>query len=447
MRPISGSSESPPRTRSTALRVHVGTGASLSVRSTSQASATIAAIGHHSFVSPYGMHWPLSTSACCSHSAISAQLAREPRLAEARLAGHEHEMGPLARGRGGERGAQDRDLAVAADERCLDPPVPVARRRDGPDRAPGVDGLFPSLHRDRPEGLVADAPQRRRVGRGADDHLVRPRDLLEPARGVHDVAHRGVVATGPERADQHLAGVHPDAEVHVHLELGPHLREALLHAQRGPDGPLGVVLVGDRRAEQRDQRVADHLVDLAAEGRDLDREPLEAAVDEVLDVLGVRGLRQRREPDQVGEEHGRDAPLVRPRDKAVAARRAEARVSRSRTPARRTGHGVMVGPNVPGHGRDNRPNARNSPRDGRVRSVPSTHVAPPRSSARAPRRRSGLQRDRVLVRDRRALGLRQLPLRRGCRRDRGPRPGLGAAAGAARAARGGADRPLRSRSG
>ncbi len=71
MRPISGSSESPPRTRSTALRVHVGTGASLSVRSTSQASATIAAIGHHSFVSPYGMHCPLRTSACCSHSAIS----------------------------------------------------------------------------------------------------------------------------------------------------------------------------------------------------------------------------------------------------------------------------------------------------------------------------------------------------------------------------------------
>ena len=41
------------------------------------------------------------------------------------------------------------------------------------------------------------------------------------------------------------------------------------------------------------------------------------------------------------------------------------------------------------------------------------HAAPPRSSPRAPRRRPGRQRDRQLVRARRALGLRELPLRRG----------------------------------
>ncbi len=127
--------------------------------------------------------------------------------------------------------------------------------------------------------------------------------------------------------------------------------------KRGAHGALGVVLVRDRRAEQRDERVADHLVHLTAERRDLDREPLEAAVDEVLDLLRVGRLRKRREPDQVGEEHRRDASLVRARDEAVAARRAEARVSRSGAPARRTGHDVMVGPNVSRHGRDRRPNA------------------------------------------------------------------------------------------
>ena len=44
----------------------------------------------------------------------------------------------------------------------------------------------------------------------------------------------------------------------------------------GADRALGVVLVRDGRAEERDERVADDLVDLAAERRDLGGEPLEA---------------------------------------------------------------------------------------------------------------------------------------------------------------------------
>lgn len=38
----------------------------------------------------------------------------------------------------------------------------------------------------------------------------------------------------------------------------------LLHAQRRPHGPLGVVLVGDRGPEEGDDGVTDDLVDLAA---------------------------------------------------------------------------------------------------------------------------------------------------------------------------------------
>ena len=129
------------------------------------------------------------------------------------------------------------------------------------------------------------------MGGRTDDDLVRAGDRLQPARGVHDVAHRGVVAAGAQRADEHLAGVHADAQVDVDAVLFAHLREPLLHPQRGAHRALGVVLVRDRRAEERDERVADDLVDLAAEGGDLGGEPLEAAVDEVLDVL-----RDRRSP-------------------------------------------------------------------------------------------------------------------------------------------------------
>ena len=60
----------------------------------------------------------------------------------------------------------------------------------------------------------------------------------------------------------------------------------------GPHRPLGVVLVGDRGAEQGDDLVADDLVEAAAEGRDVGDEPLEAAVDER--VSPARGRRSRR---------------------------------------------------------------------------------------------------------------------------------------------------------
>ena len=152
----------------------------------------------------------------------------------------------------------------------------VARGRDRAEGPPGRDRLLPTLDRDRAERLVAHAAQRRGVRRGTDDDLVGPGDLLQPARGVHDVAHRGVVAAGTQRADEHLAGVHADPQVDVDPVLVAHLGEPFLHAQRGAHRALGVVLVRDRRAEERDERVADDLVDLAAERGDLGREALEA---------------------------------------------------------------------------------------------------------------------------------------------------------------------------
>ena len=55
--------------------------------------------------------------------------------------------------------------------------------------------------------------------------------------------------------------------------------QRLLHPQPGAHGPLGVVLVGDRRAEQGDDGVAEQLVDAAAEQLDVGDQPLEAGLD------------------------------------------------------------------------------------------------------------------------------------------------------------------------
>ena len=110
------------------------------------------------------------------------------------------------------------------------------------------------------------------------------------------------------------------------LDLGRVARQRVLHPQRGAHGPLGVVLVGDRRAEQGDDGVAEQLVDAAAEQLDVGHEALEARLHQALHPLGVEVLGERRVADEVGEQDGDDAPLLE-RDVAPqhpgAARRTE----------------------------------------------------------------------------------------------------------------------------
>ncbi len=113
-------------------------------------------------------------------------------------------------------------------------------------------------------------------------------------------------------------------------DLGAPVRQRLLHAQAGAHGALGVVLVGDRRAEEGEDGVADDLVDPAAEVGDVGGEPLEAAVDQVLDLLGVACLGEVGEPDEVGEQDGDDAALVGPGRRGRAPHEAQ-----KRAPARR----------------------------------------------------------------------------------------------------------------
>jgi hypothetical protein len=185
------------------------------------------------------------------------------------------------------------------------------------------------------------------VGVGPDHDLAGLGHGLEPAGGVDDVAHGGGVAAGPQRAHEHLAGVDADS----HLEavgadlVGPR-RQRPLHAQAGADRPLGVVLVGDRRAEERQQPVADHLVDATAEVGDVGGQPFEASVDEVLDLLGVPVLGQGREADEIGEQHGEDPPLVASLDEGLAAAGTEAGFGRGQgaacTAARHRGHVRIV---------------------------------------------------------------------------------------------------------
>ena len=91
----------------------------------------------------------------------------------------------------------------------------------------------------------------------------------------------------------------------------------LLHREPGADGALGVVLVGDRRAEDGHHVVADVLVDPAAEADHLLAELAQGAVEHRLDGLGVHPLGDGRVAGEVGEEDRDLAPLLRRRPRAA----------------------------------------------------------------------------------------------------------------------------------
>ena len=106
------------------------------------------------------------------------------------------------------------------------------------------------------------------------------------------------------------------------------------------DGALRIVLVGDRRAEDGHDLVPDDLVDAASVRADVGRETVEAAVEEVLHVLGIAVLGQRCEADDVGEQDGDDAAFVGVADRGAP------QDGQNRAPAGKTapqeGHGASV---------------------------------------------------------------------------------------------------------
>ena len=93
-------------------------------------------------------------------------------------------------------------------------------------------------------------------------------------------------------------------------DLGGVAGQRVLHPQRRPHRPLGVVLVGDRGAEEGDDGVAEQLVDAPTEQLDVGDEALEARLHQALHPLRVEVLGERRVADEVGEQHGDDAPLL-----------------------------------------------------------------------------------------------------------------------------------------
>ena len=104
--------------------------------------------------------------------------------------------------------------------------------------------------------------------------------------------------TSPELSPTRIRDGHPVRAPHL---LGVPLHR-LLHPQRGIARPHRVVLVGQRRAEERHDPVAHHLVDGALVAVDGLHHPLEDRVEELARLLGVAVGEQLHRALEVGEE-------------------------------------------------------------------------------------------------------------------------------------------------
>jgi hypothetical protein len=288
---------------------------------------------------PVGMRGVVRAGARLEDEAVradgSGQLVDQPRLPDARLADQrDHAAASGARRR--ERAVHRHELVAPSGE-----PREAAVRRPLEARAQrtGAEELV-ETHR------TADAPDLRRPEIAEREEAVRQRlrpiahedragggEGLEPLRDADRVADRIVVRTADVRArgpHDDLAGVDADADGERQPALLPQpLRppaDVLLHAQRRVEGALGMVLVRDRRAEEREDAVAarvGHPAVVAVHGV---RHHGEGGVDDAARVLGVEAIDQLHRPLDVGEQRGDGLALAR-RHRATVAEERAARIA------------------------------------------------------------------------------------------------------------------------
>ena len=254
---------------------------------------------------------------------LVGELRRQTRLADACVADDRHEVRPTVGDDTVEDSVKHRDF-VHAPEHRRGARGTLAGCRSRGDGEPRAHRLGLPLHRERVHLAVLEQGACRAVGSFADEDAVRRCRSLEPGRGVDDVtgdyplAAIGVRSDGDDR----FARVH--REPHLECELGVagiQLVDGGAHSERRAHGALRVVTVGDGRAEDGHDCVADELLDRAAEALDLGPDAGVVRPQDRADVLRIEPFRTSGEPDEVDEEDADDLPLFAHADGAVGERR------------------------------------------------------------------------------------------------------------------------------
>ena len=236
------------------------------------------------------------------------RLDDEPRLADARLA-RDRDDGATAGGDRLARLVEHRELAAAPDDRHHGAHL---RRPARAGHARGAQRELESAQRDLAERLELDAVLHLALGLGPDDDAAVGSELLQPRGDVGGVAERVVALGAVVLVGQHdRAGVDRDAYEQVDAVAAAQLvavgGDRRLDRERRAHRALGVVLVPDGRAEEREQPVARELRDRAVEAPDLARDQRDDLVEQELRPLGPEPLADRGRADDVGEKHRDDA--------------------------------------------------------------------------------------------------------------------------------------------
>ena len=125
-----------------------------------------------------------------------------------------------------------------------------------------------------------------------------------------------------QQSSHDLAGVDADAQLHLRavaaLQVVVELRDGRLHGEGRADGALGIVLVRDRRPEDRHDGVADVLVDRPAIALDLARQRGEERGQDSTQVFGVELFPERGRAGQIGEQDRDETPVLAQVDARVA---------------------------------------------------------------------------------------------------------------------------------
>lgn len=244
------------------------------------------------------------------------KLLQQAALSDPRLA-HDERRPTAPRRRRVQKVEQATEVRVAPHHRALEPGDPAyAGRCCAPaEHLVDVYRLLPALYADRSEIPGLEVGSDEAVGRAGDEHGAGRGCGLDPRGDVHRVTDGCVLVAqvGPYVADDDGSGVDPDPHSKVdpvaRRNLSGEVLQQVDHLQAGPYGPLRVVLVCDRCAEERKQPVAEEvsnrpLVAVHSLGHEL-----ESAVHDLGPLLGIQRLEDRRRSDHVGEKGGDGAPL------------------------------------------------------------------------------------------------------------------------------------------
>ena len=156
-----------------------------------------------------------------------------------------------------------------------------------------VDGLRFPLDRLRAQGPGDEVAAHGPVGILGDDDLARLRQVQHARRQVGRIPHGRVVHAQivADAGHHHETRIQPQAHAKRDppgaLEFGAVALQDALHAQGRMHGPLGMVLMGNRGAEERHDAVAQELVDRPFVAVHLTQHQLKGPVHELVDVFGV----------------------------------------------------------------------------------------------------------------------------------------------------------------